>query len=56
MVLSLVTIAVVGVFALIALALVSTDSTAGLIIGGILAFILCGIPHRHHPHQRSAPA
>ena len=41
MVLSLVTIAVVGVFALIALALVSTDSTAGLIIGGILAFILC---------------
>ena len=41
MVLSLVTIAVVGVFALIALALVSTDSTAGLIIGGILAFVLC---------------
>jgi hypothetical protein len=32
---------VVGVFALIALALVSTDSTAGLIIGGILAFVLC---------------
>ena len=41
MVLSLVTIAVVGVFALIALALVSTDSTAGLIAGGILAFVLC---------------
>ena len=41
MVLSLVTIAVVGVFALSALALVSTDSTAGLIVGGILAFILC---------------
>ena len=41
MVLSLVTIAVVGVFALIALTLVSTDSTAGLIIGGILAFVLC---------------
>ena len=41
MVLSLVTIAVVGVFALIALALVSTDSTAGLIVGGILAFVLC---------------
>jgi uncharacterized membrane protein YhaH (DUF805 family) len=41
MVLSLVTIAVVGVFALIGLTLVSTDSTAGLIIGGILAFILC---------------
>ncbi|MHA6232781.1 DUF805 domain-containing protein [Pseudomonas fluorescens group sp. PF-69] len=41
MVLSLVTIAVVSVFALIGLALVSTDSTAGLIVGGILAFILC---------------
>ncbi|MEJ5061877.1 MULTISPECIES: DUF805 domain-containing protein [unclassified Pseudomonas] len=41
MVLSLVTIAVVSVFALVGLALVSTDSTAGLIIGGILAFILC---------------
>jgi uncharacterized membrane protein YhaH (DUF805 family) len=41
MVLSLVTMAVVGVFALIGLALVSTDSTAGLIIGGILAFFLC---------------
>jgi uncharacterized membrane protein YhaH (DUF805 family) len=41
MVLSLVTIAVVAVFALIGLALVSTDSTAGLIIGGILAFFLC---------------
>ena len=41
MVLNLVTIAVVGVFALSALALVSTDSTAGLIVGGILAFILC---------------
>lgn len=41
MVLSLVTIAVVGVFALSALALVSTDSTAGLIVGGILAFVLC---------------
>jgi uncharacterized membrane protein YhaH (DUF805 family) len=41
MVLSLVTITVVGVFALIGLALVRTDSTAGLIIGGILAFSLC---------------
>lgn len=41
MVLSLVTIAVVGVFALVGLALVSTDSTAGLILGGILALILC---------------
>ncbi|WP_288094811.1 DUF805 domain-containing protein [Pseudomonas sp.] len=41
MVLSLVTIAVVSVFALIGLALVSTDSTAGLIVGGILAFVLC---------------
>jgi uncharacterized membrane protein YhaH (DUF805 family) len=41
MVLSLITIAVVGVFALIGLALVSTDSTAGLIVGGILAFFLC---------------
>jgi uncharacterized membrane protein YhaH (DUF805 family) len=41
MVLSLVTIAVVAVFALIGLALVSSDSTAGLIIGGILAFFLC---------------
>jgi uncharacterized membrane protein YhaH (DUF805 family) len=41
MVLSLVTIAVVGVFALVGLALVSTDSTAGLIFGGLLAFILC---------------
>lgn len=38
MVLSLVTMAVVGVFAIIGLALVSSDSTAGLIIGGILAF------------------
>ncbi|MGE8069326.1 DUF805 domain-containing protein [Pseudomonas sp. NPDC089569] len=41
MVLSLVTIAVVAIFALIGLALVSADSTAGLIIGGILAFFLC---------------
>jgi uncharacterized membrane protein YhaH (DUF805 family) len=41
MVLSLVTMAVVGVFALIGLALVSADSTAGLIFGGILAFFLC---------------
>lgn len=41
MVLSLVTIAVVAVFALAGLALVSSDSTAGLIIGGILAFFLC---------------
>ena len=41
MVLSLVTMAVVGVFAIIGLALVSSDSTAGLIIGGILAFFLC---------------
>ena len=41
MVLSLITIAVVSVFALIGLALVSTDSTGGLIVGGILAFFLC---------------
>lgn len=41
MVLSLVTIAVVAVFALVGLALVSSDSTAGLIVGGFLAFILC---------------
>jgi uncharacterized membrane protein YhaH (DUF805 family) len=41
MVLSLVTLAIVAVFAVIGLALVSTDSTAGLIIGGILAFVLC---------------
>jgi uncharacterized membrane protein YhaH (DUF805 family) len=41
MVLGLVTTAVVGVFALIGLALVSSDSTAGLIIAGILAFFLC---------------
>lgn len=41
MVLSLVTMAVVGVFAIIGLALVSSDSTASLIIGGILAFFLC---------------
>ncbi|MGH8385559.1 MAG: DUF805 domain-containing protein [Pseudomonas sp.] len=41
MVLSLVTLAVVGVFALVGLGLVSSDSTAGLIIGGILAFFLC---------------
>lgn len=41
MVLSMVTIAVVAVFALAGLALVSSDSTAGLIIGGILAFFLC---------------
>ncbi|VVO16583.1 hypothetical protein PS712_03887 [Pseudomonas fluorescens] len=41
MVLSLVTLAVVGVFAIIGLGLVSGDSTAGLIVAGILAFILC---------------
>ncbi|WP_338583447.1 DUF805 domain-containing protein [Pseudomonas sp. MAG733B] len=41
MVLSLITIAVVAVFALVGLALVSSDSTAGLIVGGILAFFLC---------------
>ncbi|NUT77256.1 DUF805 domain-containing protein [Pseudomonas sp. C1C7] len=41
MVLSLVAIAVISVFAVVGLALVSTDSTAGLIIGGFLAFILC---------------
>ncbi|WP_131107029.1 DUF805 domain-containing protein [Pseudomonas sp. Sample_10] len=41
MVLGLVTMAVVGVFALIGLALVSSDSTAGLIIAGIMAFSLC---------------
>lgn len=41
MVLSLVTMAVVSVFAIIGLALVSSDSTASLIIGGILAFFLC---------------
>ncbi|WP_419708328.1 DUF805 domain-containing protein [Pseudomonas sp. NFX224] len=41
MVLSLITIAVVAVFALVGLALVSSDSTAGLIVGGLLAFFLC---------------
>lgn len=41
MVLSLITIAVVAIFALVGLALVNTDSTAGLIVGGILAFFLC---------------
>ena len=41
MVLSLVLIAVITVFAVVGLALVSADSTAGLIIGGFLAFILC---------------
>ncbi|KAE9648026.1 DUF805 domain-containing protein [Pseudomonas sp. PB106] len=40
MVLSLVTLPIVGVFALIALGLVSGDSTTGLIIGGIFAFFL----------------
>jgi uncharacterized membrane protein YhaH (DUF805 family) len=40
MVLCLLAMTVAGVFALIGLALVSTDSTAGLIMGGILAFIL----------------
>ncbi|MBX9406564.1 DUF805 domain-containing protein [Pseudomonas baetica] len=40
MVLSLVTMPIVGVFALIALGLVSGDSTTGLIIGGIFAFFL----------------
>jgi uncharacterized membrane protein YhaH (DUF805 family) len=40
MVLSLVTLPVVGVFALIGLGLVSGDSTTGLIIGGIFAFFL----------------
>lgn len=40
MVLSLVTLPIVGVFALIGLGLVSDNSTTGLIIGGILAFFL----------------
>ncbi|MBK5531495.1 DUF805 domain-containing protein [Pseudomonas sp. TH08] len=40
MVLSLVTLPIIGIFALIALGLVSGDSTTGLIIGGILAFFL----------------
>ncbi|SDT56477.1 DUF805 domain-containing protein [Pseudomonas granadensis] len=40
MVLSLVTLPIVGVFALMALGLVAGDSTTGLIIGGILAFFL----------------
>ncbi|UVL99175.1 DUF805 domain-containing protein [Pseudomonas atacamensis] len=40
MVLSLVTLPIVGVFALIALGLVSGDSTTGLILGGILAVFL----------------
>ncbi|AWY41510.1 DUF805 domain-containing protein [Pseudomonas putida] len=40
MVLSLVTLPIVGVFALIGLGLVSSDSTTGLIIGGIFAFFL----------------
>ncbi|MBS4087710.1 DUF805 domain-containing protein [Pseudomonas rustica] len=40
MVLGLVTLPIVGVFALIALGLVSGESTTGLIIGGILAFFL----------------
>ncbi|MGX9866417.1 DUF805 domain-containing protein [Pseudomonas moraviensis] len=40
MVLSLVALPIVGVFALIALGLVSSDSTTGLIIGGILAVFL----------------
>ena len=40
MVLSLVTLPIVGIFALLALGLVSGDSTTGLIIGGIFAFFL----------------
>lgn len=40
LVLSLVTLPIVGVFALIGLGLVSSDSTTGLIIGGIFAFFL----------------
>ncbi|QHC98032.1 hypothetical protein PspR84_26500 [Pseudomonas sp. R84] len=40
MVLSLVTLPIVGVFALLALGLVAGDSTTGLIIGGIFAFLL----------------
>jgi uncharacterized membrane protein YhaH (DUF805 family) len=40
MVLSLVTLPIIGVFALLALGLVSGDSTTGLIIGGIFAFFL----------------
>ncbi|WCM50911.1 DUF805 domain-containing protein [Pseudomonas sp. WJP1] len=40
MVLSLVTLPIVGVFALIGLGLVSGNSTNGLIIGGIFAFLL----------------
>ncbi|VVQ14103.1 hypothetical protein PS918_05677 [Pseudomonas fluorescens] len=40
LVLSLVTLPIVGVLALIGLGLVSSDSTTGLIIGGIFAFFL----------------
>ncbi|WP_085688431.1 MULTISPECIES: DUF805 domain-containing protein [unclassified Pseudomonas] len=40
MVLSLVALPIVSVFALIGLGLVSADSTTGLIIGGLLAFLL----------------
>ncbi|MGJ7514773.1 DUF805 domain-containing protein [Pseudomonas baetica] len=40
LVLSLVTLPIVGVLALIGLGLVSGDSTTGLILGGILAFFL----------------
>jgi uncharacterized membrane protein YhaH (DUF805 family) len=40
MVLSLVTLPIVGVFALIGLGVVSDNSTTGLIIGGIFAFFL----------------
>ncbi|WP_085586216.1 MULTISPECIES: DUF805 domain-containing protein [unclassified Pseudomonas] len=40
MVLSLVTLPIIGIFAFIGLGLVSTDSTTGLIIGGIVAFFL----------------
>ncbi|MFP0194054.1 DUF805 domain-containing protein [Pseudomonas sp. PHC1] len=40
MVLSLVTLPIVSVFALIGLGLVSADSTTGLIIGGLFAFFL----------------
>jgi len=40
LVLTLVLMAVCGVFALVALALIGADSTAGLILGGLLALIL----------------
>ncbi|MCU1761705.1 DUF805 domain-containing protein [Pseudomonas sp. 14P_8.1_Bac3] len=41
MVLTLVMLGIGSVVALLALALISSDSTAGLIVGGIVAFFLC---------------